>query len=178
MTHAQMVLKAARTEGGQVAECSVAAFLVHRPSGTTRDGRPCNATFGFVAFKVDTLLAWDPQRSLRAPSFIHICGGLLELGVGSEPRSLPQPPPAARPPPRDRWTELSASTVTPGRVLLLDFCRVFRIGVGSVKQAAQRVSKRLRDGGVVLGDYSGGSKGRPPKTARLSDLKRHYPNLA
>lgn len=126
---------------------------------------------------MDALLAWDARKSVRAPSFIHMCGKLLEPGVGSEPTSLPQPPPAARPPPHSRWADLEAIVVRPGRVLLSDFCRVFRIGVGNVKQGAQRVSKRLRDEGVVLGDHKDGDAGRPAKTARLSDLKRVYPKL-
>lgn len=177
IAHAQMVMKEARKAGGRVAECSVVAFLLHRPRGLTRDGRPHGGSYGFVAFKVDTLLAWDARKSVRAPSFIHMCGKLLEAGVGREPGSLPQPPPAARPPPRDRWADLEAIAVAPGRVLLLDFCGVFRIGVGNVKQAAQRVSKRLRDEGVVLGSHNDGGAGRPPKTARLSDLRRKYRQL-
>ena len=177
ITHAQMVMRAARKAGGQVAECRVVAFLLHRPCGPTRDGREHSGNFGFVAFKVDTLLAWDARKCSNAPSFIHICGRLLESGVGSEPTSLPRPQSIATPPPRNRWTDLQAIAVKPGHVLLLDFCRVFGFGVGNVKQAAQRVSKRLRDNDVLLENYNDGTTGGPPKMARLSDLKRMYPKL-
>jgi hypothetical protein len=51
IAHAKMVMQAARKEGGQVADCSVVAFLLHRPSGLTREGRPHKGSFGFVAFK-------------------------------------------------------------------------------------------------------------------------------
>ena len=74
---------------------------------------------------------------------------------------MPRSHSIATPPPRDRLTDLQTIAVKPGHVLFLDFCRVFGFGVGNVKQATQRVSKRLRDDGVVLDKYNDGTTGSP-----------------
>ena len=63
---------------------------------------------------------------------------------------------------------------TAGYVTLPDFIAKFGLkGSRSMKSAAGTVSKRLRDEGYALIDKPLGV-GRPPKAARVTDLKRSY----
>ena len=143
----------------------------------SRDEQAHDAAYGFVAVKTHALLTWDPRKNVRAPVHIELCGRLLVAGIGTEARTLPRPPPA-RAPARDRWAELHAVAFSPGRVLLSDFCTIFRIGLGDLKQASHRTSKRLRDEGFELGERRlPNVVGQPPKTAKISDLQQCYPKL-
>ena len=58
---------------------------------------------------------------------------------------------------------------------------MFGIGAGNVKKGAERVLKRLREGGsgANIDDWHepGSKAGRPFKIVRLSDLRDHYLSL-
>ena len=71
-------------------------------------------------------------------------------------------------------------SVSLGWVLVQHFREVFRLGSGNIKQACQRVGRRLRGDGFETAGYQKEVVGRPPppKMARLRDLKSvHYPKL-
>ena len=148
------------------------------PSGLSRDGRALAGSFGFIALDVEALLTWCPNTSVRAPAHIQMCGRLLQTGVGSEPTALPTPSPARLPPPRDRSAELAVMSVSRGWAFVQHFCDVFRLGSGNIKQACQRVAKRLRGDGFETTGYQKEVVGRPPKMARLRDWRSvNYPKL-
>lgn len=177
----RVMLAARREHGNRVGLCAAAGFLVWRPPGPTFSGAHHRGAYGFVAYDVERLVAWDPKSS-RLPDPVSLNGKLLVAGRGSEtgPDSLPTPPPPARPPARDRWGELQGMSVRNRTwVTLQDFVRVFSMGRGGpVKRTAQNVHKRLQEDQVKVEDYRKGGVGRPLKIARVRDLRRSYPNLA
>lgn len=181
LEHARKVMiEARRQASSRVGQCAVVAFLVRRPPGQTFDGRRHAGSFGFVAVDVEVLVGWDPHTATQAPAVIVMTGALLQrANVEEESWSLRVAPPPARPPPRDRWSELTALCVRRGEVTVIDFCTVFQIGPGNLRKGAERVLKRLRAKNETVGDWqqTGGSGGRPFKTARVGALRREYPDL-
>ena len=65
-------------------------------------------------------------------------------------------------------------SVSLGWVLVQHFREVFRLGSGNIKQACQRVGRRLRGDGFETAGYQKEVVGRPPKMARLRDLRSVY----
>ena len=134
--------------------------------------------WAFVALDIDVLLDWDPA-SQRAPGRIVTLGKLLVEGNGSEPDALSRPaPPPMRPLP-DRWAILRTTKAINGWCKVQDIVIMFGLkGRADPKHACYKVSKRLRAKGCSLQDEgSPGAAGRPPKRARLCDLRKYYPNL-
>ena len=175
--HGRCVLIAARSAKTRLGDCSAIAYLVRRPPGFSAAGAPVRAGFGFVAFDSDTLASWDPS-SQRAPPHITLAGNLLQAGRVLEPDNLPPASLPSRPRQRDRWAELAALEVKRGWVTLLDFTTVFEQGgAAGHKQAAGRAGKRLRDSGKEVVDHKKSGRGKPPKIARLADLKICYNGL-
>lgn len=176
--HGRAVVKAAKSARLPLGDCAAVAYLIQRPSGTSSQGQPCKAAFGFVAFDTEKLLAWDPKAaSSRAPPHITLAGSLLQTGRVLEPESLPPAPMPARPRQRDRWHELANLQVKRGWVRLIDFAEVFEQGgPAGRKQAGNRVGKRLRDAGYEVQEHIKGV-GHPPKIARVADLKALHGHL-
>ncbi len=174
--HGRAVLEAARKQSGcRVGACRVVAYLFRRPPGTTLQGRSHSGAWALLAFDVQVLLAWDP-RSSTAPRRLATLGTHVVGGSRVEPEALPRAPVLARPPRRDRWEDLEESAQR-GWVTLLDFVAAFDlVGRGAAKHATGRASKRMQDAGHELKDSARGV-GRPPKMARLCDLKRCYTEL-
>ena len=54
-------------------------------------------------------------------------------------------------------------SVSLGWVLVQHFCEVFRLGSGNIKQACQRVGRRLRGDGFETAGYQKEVVGRPPE---------------
>ena len=177
LAHARAVMLAARTEKCRVGRCPVLAFLLRRPPGPAYDGKSHSGAFGFVAVDVEILLQWDPEKAAQAPATVAMCGGLLQRAATSEPLALPRAPVPVRPRARDRWADLQAVSVKPGWVTTRDFCTVFGLGLGNLKCSSGRVNKRLREDGAELGNWKSGSRGQPLKIARVSSLRRSYPEL-
>ena len=175
LEHGHAVLTAARAqENCPVGKCSAAAYLLWRPPGLTRDGVRHRGAWGFVVLDVNTFMRWDP-RSPRAPSRLATMGSLIVEGKGHEPEALPPAPARAEPVGRDRWDELTRRSKR-GWVTLHAFVETFSlVGRGDPKYAANRASKRLKGCPFQSDDPQG--RGRPPKMARTSDLRRCHPEL-
>ena len=177
--HGRAVMQAARKQRGcRVADCSIIAYLIRRPPGPTFQGRAHAGSWSFVAFEVDSLLAWSPT-SQRAPNRIVTLGSLLVEGKGEEPDSLPRPPPAPIRPPRDRWHILRTTHGHRGWCQVQDFVDVFGLqGRADPKHATYKACKRLREQGHQVKDKDlPGVRGRPKKCARICDLQQVYVNL-
>ena len=176
--NARAVVSAARNQGLRVGRCGLVAFLLRRPPGHTQQGLAHRGGFGFVAFETDVLLNWDPTSN-RPPRTFTLSGSLLQGGQDNDEDALAlQRAPPARAPQRDRWAELSEAAVRTGWVKVTDFVNAFSLrGRASEKKATEKALKRLRQGNGALDDTDGGVVGRPHKIARLSDLKRLYPDL-
>ena len=117
-------------------------------------------------------MEWNAANN-RAPQRIVTWGAHVVEGSQDDPDALPRPAAPIRLPQRDRWAELQQES-TAGYVTLPDFIAKFGLkGSRSMKSAAGTVSKRLRDEGYALIDKPLGV-GRPPKAARVTDLKRSY----
>jgi hypothetical protein len=174
------VLEAARgVSGARLGGCQVAGLLLWRPPGPTFDGAQRQDAHGFIAFDADRLLSWNPA-SQRLPGALCLSGKLLVAGRGPEcgPESLPTPSLPAQPLARDRWAELAALKVKQGWVVIHDFVKVFELGRGGpVKRISERVCKRLRGNDLGVEDHDSGSRGRPNKRARISELRQVYPHL-
>ena len=173
--HARTVLAASRGQDNRLGKCQLVAFLLRRPAGPTAEGAAHTGSFGFVALSVDALLRWDPRTSRQPPPTVVLSGGLLRRGSGSEAVALPAAPPPARP---DLWADLARCCQQGGWVTALDFCKVFGLGSKSLRKGTEGVLKRLREKEAELTDSTRAGVGRPPKMARLSDLKRCYPEFA
>ena len=175
LEHAQIVIREARKEEGVVATCRVVAFLIIRPKCPTFAGKAHKGSFGFVAYDVQKLLAWNPKGA-KMPGHIICQGRLLESGVAESNDGLTPPaapaPLAVRTARRDRWQELADLAVRPGWVKTQDFCTVFSLGLGNLAHAANRVHKRLR--ADDLGNWRGGDRGPPRKICRIAALRKEY----
>ena len=177
LEHAQAVVREARKQEGLVGTSRVVAFLLIRPQCPTYAGKPHKGAFGFVAYDVEKLMAWD-SRGNRMPTHVICQGHLLKPG-GAEEDGLVLPaapsPLVVRPACRCRWQELADLAVRPGWVKTLDFCEVFKVGQGNPAHGASRVNKRLR--AEDLDSWRGGERGPPKKICRISALKRAYPDF-
>ena len=177
LEHAREVLLASRGGLGRISKCTIVAFLVRRPACATQDGRPSHANYGFVAYDVGKLLAWTPTPSGRNPQHICMYGQLLQMGSC---RERPTPPSLARPAnarPRDRWGELANKHVKRGWVTTMDFCEIFQLGRGNIKQACWRVNTKLRKNRCEIEHHPSTNHAPPTKRCKLSDLKHNYPDL-
>ena len=178
LQHAREVMQAARSEGCTVGRCSLVAFLIRRPPGVTAEGRIHRGASAFLALRTDVLLNWRPDAR-QPPRHIVLHGNLIQAGsdFSPDPLALNASTPA-RAPQRDRWAELGQCTVRAGWVRVLDFVRVFHLaGRQSEKKATEKVLKRMRANGNILDDDDSEAVGRPPKIARLRDLRQLHPDL-
>lgn len=180
----RLVMKAARKSPGcRLKDCSFVAYLVRRPRGPifTGRGRVHLGAYAFVAYDVNTLIAWDPFKDQSAPKAFLSVGDLIISGKVDDTLAptAPMLPPPRRPNQVDRWKILEETKATSGWCNVEDFVDVFKKkGKGEIKYATKEVLKRLRASSCTLKDADPQGKGRPRKTARVCDLKKVYKGLS
>ena len=177
-----VLLAAKKDKNSLVRKCAFAAYLIRRPPGQTfrGRGRVHKGAWALVVYDAEKLMAWAPESS-TVPRPHLFWGDLLEEGSSAEPEALKAPlPPPMRVQQPTRWDTLRANHASNGWVDVVQFVDMFGLRLqGTVKHATMRVLKRLRDKSIDLQDSEAcASRGRPPKRARICDLRRCYPDLS
>ena len=132
--------------------------------------------YGFVAYDANVLAAWNPT-SPAAPRASLVQGSVLASGSADETEGLRFLVPAPMGAQASRW-DLLQGRATNGWIKLVVFIDVFKLkGGGEMKHAVARAGKEIKAKGFQVDDESAAGVGRPPKQARLRDLKRVYPNF-
>ena len=179
LAHGQAVLGASQKHGGRLGSCSLVAYLIRRPPGITNMNTMHRGSWGFLLFDMDVFMRWNPL-SKRAPRRLIESGTLIKNGRQDDLHVVPNGAPSGPAlvvnprPRRNRWADLVAVAVRPGWVMALDFVKIFELGVGNPKHAANRAVKRLRDGNCTIDSHTAGGSGPPKKLVKISDLRRHY----
>ena len=179
LEHGQRVLKHARKAKATVAQCNLVSYLFLRPSGPKFNGGVHPGAWGFVAYDVDRFLAWD-IRSTRKLAPVVTLGSFFRLDNAADPEGVPfTVPPRRQTVQRNRWEQLAQDGEKRGNVQYVSlnkFVELFLRTKQNPKQQASKIGKRLRDDGCTTVDSSiHHGVGRPPKLARMSDLKAMYP---
>ena len=172
------VLKAAKQNKSRVGRCAFVAYLLRRPPGPTFKGRGNHqGGWALVGYDAKVWMDWDPSAS-KGPRPFLVWGELLVAGSHDEPEGLQAPLPPPRRVAATRW-EVLVKDAQRGWVDVQKLVQVFGLQKkGELKHATARAMKRLSDNDCLLIDSTKhDGRGRPPKRARLCDLKRVYSDL-
>ena len=177
----QRVLKHARKAKSTVGQCSVVSYLLLRPPGPKFSGGVHTGAWGFVAYDVEKFLAWD-IRAGRKLQPLATYGSLIRLDTAPDPDGVPfTAPPRSQSVRRNRWDQLVTDGEKRGNVQYVplgQFVELFFRTKQDPKQQASKVGKRLREDGLQTVTRLSKGVGRPPKLAKLTDLKDLYPQYA
>ena len=181
LRHGHAVLKAAdKDTSSPLCACAIVMYLLRRPPGPTFNGANHAGAFSLLVFDRQVFRGWDP-KSAKSPKLLLKLGQLVTNGKSDgDACTSAMVPLASRvaraaQQPQDRWAQLPSLSSRRGWVTCLKFVQHFgKCGPSKAKDAAERVKKRMEKEGYEIQNADVSGKGRPPKMARISDLKRVF----